>query len=231
MKPSTGSMRSFFSAPHLLLLCAAICGTNTIFGSEADAPEQFKLIDIKGEWTTTRIFKDSEGELGEQPLHWAKPTDFLNGTLHLRLEITKKPSDLEVMSMICLWQNGNETCTDIDSSKSLRFSEPGVYYGTFPAPGPGDDIDGNADWKRPKAEHAGKLFFRGDGNADKVLMQWWVHDAEGEWKVLRHNPENGIHAQIDYGPEALKHIPIAYRLEIYVVAKGAVFKAPSHWKN
>jgi len=197
----------------------------------AEVPTQFLLIDTEDVWTTTRIYRGEDGDLETQPESWGDPIDYQNGTLHLRLEILDKPSDAEVMSMLCLWQDGNEICTRFDSEASMRFAKEGVYYEIQPAPGEGDDVEGNVVWRRPTGSHTGNAFFKPTGNCDWILLQWWIKDAEGEWKVLRHNPENGVHAKLDYGEGVNAHIPIRFRLEMYVVAKGAVFDAPKHWAS
>lgn len=169
--------RPIFSFGRIVWLTAriAVAGSVILLGDPVDAAyptlTQLKLLDVSDEWTKTRIFKESDNELGnEQPEKWGEPANFQYGTMHIRLEILSKPSDLEIISMLCLWQNGNESCTRRQDPNLIRFTKPGVYYGSYPAPGEGDDVLGSEKWGRPSAPHAGKHYFRGTDNADRVLL-------------------------------------------------------------
>lgn len=186
---------------------------------------QFPLLDQTFDWKETTCFMRALGEIGLQPERWDRPADFLNGTIHGRLEVLEKPTDLEVTMQFCLWQDGHETCKHRDVLP-IRFSGPGVQRFSFPSPGTASDGVRNENWQRCKGDD----FFSPARQVEVVQVQCWAHNRAGERKVVR---ERGKHwpkdAREDMGPEVREHIPIRMRVELLVVAAKTSPVLPEHW--
>lgn len=171
-------------------------------------------------WTNTTIFT----KLGqEQPDSWLFPVDYWNGTIHCRIEVTEKPTDIEVSCQWCFWQADSETCLR-KHVHPIIFSKTGVYYTQFPAPGAKDlwvlaNLNENSD----------ASYFDGDTKLDQIQYQWRVI-LNGKQKVLRYkgnNPDEA--AKEDLGAEVEPHIPIRFRTRIVVVDKEGEFEPPKGW--
>src|SRR5688572_14248673 len=59
----------------------------------------------------------------ETPDNWSSPVDYANGSVHVRLEVKTKPSDMPTRYQICFEMNQNYCCTD----QAPPYTEPGIY--------------------------------------------------------------------------------------------------------
>ncbi len=149
-----------------------------------------------------------------QPGAWG---EYAEGDLYLRYQVIDKPSDIEIMPMICLWQ-GNfgdpdflETCTQMGAL--VKFRSEGTYFQKFN--GPATDTN----WQNPHGTGYEK-----SEPTDRIMHQWWVRE-DGRNKVLRAS----FGESYDYGDGVDAHIPIDFKCTMILVKPGATFVPPADW--
>ena len=162
-------------------------------------PTQFRLFDTLLTHKATTVARVNYAS----PSDWTSPVNYADGRAFLRLEVTKKPSELETLMQLCVWRNSfvDEACTGYQTVATL-----GTYWIDFGIP--------SKWWKTPNWNWTQPFDYAAIMVKDK---------ASGE--LLMTGNSCGTHCYT--GPDNLaNHTPIVFRASMIVVAKGATLNAP-----
>jgi len=193
------------------VLTALLLSASLLLAGNYDG--QFLFYDVELEWTSTTFIYS---EHLTQPDDWRTPYEYMYGDFYTRLTVIDKPTDLGVRAMFCFWLEGwkHENCTYREQSD--LFHNEGVYY---------HKLANLSAWWVNSGLGSKRIE---QGPLDRILHQWWV---DGTLKVLRTRDGINCGKNEAWGDEALPHIPIKYRMEFIVVAKGKKLKPPAHWTD
>ena len=170
-------------------------------GSSAN---QFTFIDDDLVWTRGgTVTPEQRG-----PTNWESPVNYVDGHLYMRLEVLEKPSDKLVAAQLCMWQDGFslESC----SSPCMTYSTTGVYY---------VDLSTPSGWWRSRPLDYTRTF-------QQIALMY--KDGSCGANLIRVGA-CGSHCYT--GSDIDEHVPIRYHAEVVVVAAGATFTPPCHWRG
>ena len=146
-----------------------------------------------------------------QPANYVAPANFRDGRVLMRLEIGSKPSAMPLQAALCFWRHGAakfqwETCAP---SRRAAFSTPGVSYVDFGPPAGWWKKNGVYDWARQAS-----------------IIRIMLKDPATGRLMVTSNCGRACYPAVDID----QHVPIASRAEVILVAKGATFTPPAHWR-
>lgn len=164
---------------------------------------QVKFIDQNVTWPDGNVAR-----LG--PTNLMSPNNFTEGSMYIRYEVTQKPTDFPVQGNVCIWQDNNarEACS---GKVAPVYTAPGVYYAVGTPPRDWhvtlgrQEIDHSREYKRMRS-----LIRR------TTSPPLWLDTCSGDHCV---------------GPSAAPHIPIKFKLEVYLTTAGHVFEKPAGWSD
>jgi hypothetical protein len=197
-------------------------------GSRAAGPTQFLLVDhtttFRDNWRRKManwieeptdgflmLFKGddfAERRSKEIPGDWTQPVDYRDGTLHVRVEVLKKPNVTVtsgmIMRLISEKHSGLNTIWYCD--QQCKFTRPGVYHFE----------EKIADGRR----HYGPGF-----RFDRPLFEIQLIVTDDARGIVHKQWERGFKGEPDLGP----YLPLEVRFSAYVVRPGARFAQPAWW--
>jgi hypothetical protein len=105
-----------------MLCCLTALGATTQARAEQ---AQFVLVDatFTAAANNTMSSEYAVAPLEGAPANWRSPIDYAAGSLHVRVEVLEKPSEMKTLSNVCLKSNDVLTCQPYPPS----YTKPGVY--------------------------------------------------------------------------------------------------------
>ena len=151
------------------------------------------------------------------------PVNYADGRAYVRLEITSKPTSINMAAQVCFWyqytpgsfsNQYEETCTGPEGL--MQFQNEGLWYYEIEAPSKwwsqngASNRTGQFDWgKRP---HVGRIMFK-DLKTKTLFFEKRCGSAC--WS----------------GGDARDHTPVTFNVSLIFVEKGKSFTPPSDWNN
>jgi hypothetical protein len=158
-------------------------------------------------WTHNPIRSQYKNNL--VPLNWKSPVNYYEGSIYCRFEVLSKPSDLKMTAQFCFWQDGfkYESCGD----QTPQFTGAGVmYYKSRRSPNEYSRIrGGGVKWD----------------NMTKLVSQHMFKSPNKSGKLVATKACGKACWQSDVSA----HVPIPYKVQMVVVAKGDKLVRPAGW--
>ena len=178
-------------------------------------PDQFVLLDVLHTHTTATKGFSYFPLPPDVPDNWKSPHNFHEGTIHFRLEVIDKPSDLAVNYQLCVFQDRHSA--DKHACDGTRtFTDPGVL-----------------EWKgSPAAMWQSKVIDWSRKLMDLMLV---VKDRGGRPVDDRY----GFGGKWEGSPDFSLYFPMTVRFTAVAVSRGGVYKpavlywrvGEMHWKD
>jgi hypothetical protein len=106
-----------------MLCCVAVLGASA--AARAEKAQQFVLVDATFTAATNNTMSSeyAVAPLEGAPANWRSPIDYAAGSLHVRIQVLEKPSEMKTLCNVCLKNNDVLTCQPYPPA----YSKPGVY--------------------------------------------------------------------------------------------------------
>lgn len=169
--------------------------------------DQFVWLDEELEWDGSGWYRSDNGQTGgfSSPSNWVSPVNYRDGTLYKRMEITYKESTLPVVTQMCIWGDGRETCSPCTPKTGV----PTLIYKSD-SPATWWTKDGALDYTKAGTYRCAVVL------KENSCGGLWVDNGSGSWCMPGSVEE---------------HIPIRMKFTAIVVSQGATLDPPANWAD